>query len=78
MRLILSSGCEKNSDIKGYTVVLFDERVKLTETVVGLEQSEKIEREEKRVFFWFGRSVSVENLHLKVNFGANVDVGRMF
>ena len=32
----------------------------------------------KASFFWIGKGAQVGNLHLEVNFGASVDVGRIF
>ena len=42
------------------------------------EWSLKIEFEEKQAFWGDGRGAQVGNLHLEVNFGASVNVGRMF
>ena len=38
----------------------------------------KIEFEVKRALFGVGRGAQVGNLHLEVNFGTSVDVGRIF
>ena len=42
------------------------------------ERSLKIKFEGKASFFRVGRGAQVGNLHLEVNFGASVDVGRIF
>ena len=42
------------------------------------ERSLKIQFEETRAFCGVGRGAQVGNLHLEVNCGARVDVGRIF
>ena len=38
----------------------------------------KIDFEEKRALFGVGRGASIENLHLEVNSGGSVEIGRIF
>ena len=42
------------------------------------ERSVEIESEEKRAFLGLVEALKSRNLHLQVNFGASVDVGRIF